>query len=197
MSNWIERLRNECDVSSQGKVAKTLRQEDGFPSSGTINRVLNGSYPSRKGLERMRALVETLLSDDKQIELHQPGITSSSRTNTCKHEISDWIEVLKHQCTEKSQSKVAAELRQRDGFPSPTIINQVINSSYPSTKGRNRLRGLVEGHFMGVSVTCPILGEIGLDKCANWQAQPYMAVNPLRTQMHRACRTCPNRREEQ
>lgn len=108
-----------------------------------------------------------------------------------------WIDALKKACADTSQSKVASRLRQRDGFPSPTVINQVINDSYPSAKGRDRLQSLVEGHFMGASVTCPELGEIGLDKCANWQSQPYMAVNPLRTQMFRACRKCPNRRIEQ
>ena len=106
-----------------------------------------------------------------------------------------WIDVLRKQCADTSQTQVSRNLRQKDGFPSATIINQVLRGSYPSEKGKNRLRVLIEGRYMGSSVECPALGEIPIDRCAWWQEQPRMQINPLRSRMHRACKTCPNRRE--
>jgi hypothetical protein len=111
--------------------------------------------------------------------------------------MTSWIAVLKKACDQKSQSKVAMDLRQRDGFPSATVINQVIHDKYPSDSGRTRLQGLVEGRYMGVTVVCPVQGKIGLDECAEWQAQPFCTANPIRVEMFRACRKCQFRRIEQ
>lgn len=107
-----------------------------------------------------------------------------------------WIERLRRACEESSQAKVARDLRQRDGFPSSTVINQVVHGTYPSEKGRARLRELVEGRYMGVTVECPIQGQIARDECAHWQQQPFTTANPERVSMFRACRTCPNRRSD-
>lgn len=173
MNQWIEVLRAECEKASQSKVAATLRQPDGFPSRTVINKVLRGDYNGGENCRRLQALVE---------QQYMAG------------EDQEWLRILRARCAKTSQTRVAEELRQRGGFPSPTVINQVLQDKYPSDKGRERLRDLVRGRYMGVTVNCPVLAEIGLDKCAWWQVQPRLAINPLRTQMYRACRDCPNNR---
>lgn len=100
--------------------------------------------------------------------------------------MSDWKQVLKTECEKTSQAKVAAVLRQNDGFPSPTVINQVIKGKYPGRT--DRLQALVEGKFMSGSVQCPVVGAIPSDQCIEYQGRPYAATNPTRIQLYRACR---------
>lgn len=109
----------------------------------------------------------------------------------------EWIDVLHQECRDTSQAKVAAVLKQPDGFPSQAVIAQVLSGKYPASKGRDRLQALVEGKYLGVTLECPEQGEITLDECQEWQDQPFTTANPERVQMFRACRQCPNRRDEQ
>lgn len=102
--------------------------------------------------------------------------------------MSEWLEVLKAECDKSSQSKVGQLLRkgQRDGFPSSTVINQVLKDKYP---GRTeRLQALVEGVFMSSVVTCPVVGEIPSDQCIQYQSKPYGNTNPTRIKLFQACR---------
>jgi hypothetical protein len=48
--------------------------------------------------------------------------------------------------------------------------------------------------LMGVSIDCPIIGEIPLNICVDNQSRPFAATNPMRVRLHRACKACPNRR---
>lgn len=183
MSDWLEVLRTECEASSQSKVAEQLRQGDGFPSKALVSLVLSDRYARDQGLVRLQKLVEArYMSEPEPVAVIDDE---------------DWIAVLRAECSKTSQAKVAKELQARgDTFPSPTIINQALSGKYPGKRGLDRLSDLVRGQYMGVTVDCPQLNEIGLHKCAWWQVQPYMAGAPLRRQMHRACRNCPNRRAE-
>lgn len=183
MSDWLDVLRAECAASSQSKVAAQLRQGDGFPSKAFVSLVLNDKYPRAQGLGRLQKLVEArYMSEPEPAQVDEE----------------EWIAVLRRECERSSQSKVAAMIRLRlDGFPSPTIINQVLNGKYPSAKGRARLRDLVRGRFMGETVDCPVESVIGLHKCVEYQSLPYSNCNPIRAQLYSACRRCPNRREEQ
>lgn len=60
MTDWIEILRAECERTSQGKVAKRLRDAsgNGYPSDPLVSRLLSGTYPGEP--ERLRDLVEGL-----------------------------------------------------------------------------------------------------------------------------------------
>lgn len=108
----------------------------------------------------------------------------------------DWINTLKAKCTAKSQVIVARELRQADGFPSASMINQALHGKYQADKGLQRLQALVEGRYMRATVDCPELGELALDECQAWQSTPLSTANSLRIEMYRACRICPNRRNQ-
>lgn len=105
----------------------------------------------------------------------------------------NWIEVLQQKCSESSQAKVCAVLRkhQSDGFPSGTVLNQVLKGKYP---GRTeRLQRLVEGVYMAGTVDCPVVGSIPSDQCVQYQGQPFANTNPTRLALYKACRGgCPN-----
>lgn len=107
--------------------------------------------------------------------------------------MNEWLEVLRAECNRASQPQVSLRLRQPDGFPSPTIISQVLNDKYPSRKGRARLQALVEGVFMNATVFCPVVGEIPTDQCQENQARPFSTTNRTRLALYKACRGgCPN-----
>jgi hypothetical protein len=52
----------------------------------------------------------------------------------------------------------------------------------------------VEGALMGMTVECPVIGDLPRNRCLEYQRQPFAATNPMRVQLSRACPTCPNRR---
>lgn len=106
-----------------------------------------------------------------------------------------WIETLRDHCARRSQAAIVKELQEASGsrFPSPTIVSQVLNGSYPSEP--ERLRALVEGLYEGAKVDCPVLGELGRDRCEAFQSAPFSAANPQRVALYRACRNhCPHSR---
>lgn len=105
----------------------------------------------------------------------------------------EWVERLRGECARTSQRRVRERLRQADGFPSETVLSQVLGGKYPGRT--DRLRDIVEGVYLGFRVDCPELGDIGRDECAGWQSQSWTPTNPTRIQMWRACRAgCPHSR---
>lgn len=97
-----------------------------------------------------------------------------------------WLDALRQACTDSSQAAVARRLK-----VSPAMISQVLNGVYRGDMAR--IQGLIEGVYCQKTVQCPVLGEIGLDVCLNWQAEPFKPVNPTRVKLFRACRGgCPH-----
>lgn len=101
--------------------------------------------------------------------------------------MSEWIDTLIAECERTSQSRVANLLRQTDGFPSPTVINQIIKGKYPGRT--DRLKALVEGKFMSGTVVCPVMGPIPSDQCIEYQSRKFAATNPTRVRLYQACRS--------
>ena len=102
---------------------------------------------------------------------------------------SDWLVVLREACERKgsSQAAVAKKLKY-----SPAVINQVLKGTY---KGDVKsVQKAVEGALMGLTVECPVVGELQRDRCLQYQNRPFAATSGLRVQLSRACPTCPNRR---
>jgi hypothetical protein len=101
--------------------------------------------------------------------------------------VPDWILVLAEQCDRSSQSSVAKQLD-----VSPAMINQTLKNAY---KGNlSRLETRVRGEFMKEVVMCPVLGEISSRDCLDHSGRKFSATNPLRVQLYKACRGCPNNR---
>lgn len=107
-----------------------------------------------------------------------------------------WIDTLRRECDQTSQAKVSARLRQTDGFPSSSVINQVLHNKYPGRT--DRLKAIVEGVYLHTIVNCPVLDEITTDQCADHQSRPFANTNPTRIRLWQACRSgCPHSKLEQ
>lgn len=97
-----------------------------------------------------------------------------------------WIAALRAECERTSQRATAERLG-----VSPSMINQVLNGAYKADT--KRLEALVRGELMAWSVECPVVGEITMRQCQDYQRQPLVVVNPQRVDLYRACRNgCPH-----
>jgi hypothetical protein len=99
-----------------------------------------------------------------------------------------WVIVLAGECNRTSGSAVAKRL----GY-SPAVVSHVIANTYPGDI--RRVEEKVRGALMGVTVDCPVLGEIGLDRCLDEQRKPFSGTSSIRSRLFRACRSgCPHSR---
>ncbi len=99
-----------------------------------------------------------------------------------------WIVVLAERCTEERQAAVAKRLD-----VSASMISAVLAGTYAAKGGNTAgLEARVRGAYMGETVACPVLGEIGTDRCRDEQGQPFRATSAMRAQLYHACRSCPS-----
>lgn len=103
----------------------------------------------------------------------------------------DWLVELRKQCQRTSQKRVSKVL----GYSSGTI-SQVLKNKYPGNMEKFELA--VRGAYMGITVDCPIYGEIESNRCLSYQRQPWASTNPNRVKLYKACRSgCPHSQLEQ
>lgn len=99
-----------------------------------------------------------------------------------------WLQVLRETAAPKGGQARAAE---RIGY-SPAVVSQVLKGTY---KGDLKaVQQKVEGALMGLTVDCPVIGELPRNRCLEYQRQGFAATNHMRVQLSRACPECPNRR---
>jgi hypothetical protein len=99
---------------------------------------------------------------------------------------SGWIDALAVAC---ERGKAGSRRRANRLFE--CRLKQVLNGSY--TGNLEKVRASVEGALMGAIVDCPAIGEIPRNHCIDNQSRrQFSTTNPLRVQLHRACRTCEN-----
>ncbi len=78
---------------------------------------------------------------------------------------------------------------------SRSAISTVINGKYAGDLGR--VEEMVRGALMAATVECPVLGEIGRDRCLSEQDEPFRATSAFRAQLYHACRSgCPHSRKK-
>ncbi|MBD8890174.1 transcriptional regulator [Roseibium litorale] len=96
--------------------------------------------------------------------------------------VPDWVSELALMADAKGLASAAGRI----GY-STAVVSQVIGAKYPGdlTKVEDKVRGAL----MGLTVICPVLGEIGRDYCLSQQAKPFAATNSTRTRVYRACRS--------
>jgi hypothetical protein len=99
----------------------------------------------------------------------------------------DWVAVLAREADGPlSLNALAAKI---GGFSGGTL-SAVLSHSYP---GRcDKIEARVRGALMSATITCPVEGEIGRDRCADHQQQKPSAASPARARFPFACKTCPN-----
>lgn len=100
--------------------------------------------------------------------------------------VPDWIEALAEAAMRSTGTAVAARI----GY-SPAVVSDVLRNKYRGDIGR--VEQAVRGALMGETVTCPVLGAIGRDRCVSEQRAPFRAASSLTVRLYSACRAgCPN-----
>lgn len=99
----------------------------------------------------------------------------------------DWMDVLRDYTAAHGGKKAAEAI----GY-SRAVVSQVLSGKYAGDL--SAVQQKVEGALMGLSVDCPVLGEIPRNRCLDYQRQGFAATNPIRVRLAQACLTCPNRR---
>lgn len=98
----------------------------------------------------------------------------------------DWIVALAMACAAESQTAVAAKLG-----VSGSMISSALANRYPGDMAK--LEARVRGALMGATVDCPVLGEIGRDRCIASQGKQFSAASSVVVRLYRACRSgCPH-----
>jgi hypothetical protein len=99
-----------------------------------------------------------------------------------------WIEALAAEATRTSGNAAAARI----GY-SPAVVSAVLSRTYRGDY--TRVAEKVAGALMGVTVDCPVLGEIARDRCLDEQTRGFSASSSVRARLYRACRgNCPHSR---
>lgn len=93
-----------------------------------------------------------------------------------------WLQELRRQCEQQGRKKVGQII----GYSTGTL-SQVLNDKYPGDIAK--VERAVRGAFLGDTVMCPVVGEIGLHDCRKYHTGQPSTVNPIKV---RLARTCPN-----
>lgn len=97
----------------------------------------------------------------------------------------DWVEALALEANRTTSAKAA----KRIGY-APAVLSYVFSNKYPGDLAR--VEAKVRGALMSAVVTCPVVGEIGLDRCLDEQKMGNTGASSIRAQLYRACRGgCP------
>ncbi|TCR70494.1 transcriptional regulator [Bosea sp. BK604] len=99
------------------------------------------------------------------------------------------VAALAAACKAQTSRAVAKRL----GYSDATI-SYVLANKYPGDLPK--LFATIRGALIGETVLCPILDEIGRDRCLDEQARPFVATNSTRARLFHACKTCPNRQQK-
>lgn len=94
----------------------------------------------------------------------------------------DWIEALAEGCAAESQAGLARRLG-----VSGSMLSSALAGTYPGDMAK--LEERVRGALMGATVACPVLGEIGRDRCIAEQAKPFSTASSVAVRLRRACRS--------
>lgn len=99
-----------------------------------------------------------------------------------------WLTVLREYAAPKGgQARAAVAI----GY-STAVISQVLSGKYNGDM--EAVQAKVEGALMGMTVECPVIGELARNRCLEYQKRAFAATNHLRVQLSKACPKCPNRR---
>lgn len=97
-----------------------------------------------------------------------------------------WLVELRNQCNRRPQRKVAKEL----GYSS-SVVSQVLKGKYAGNL--NNVAEMVCSVYLGQTVICPVMGELEVHRCKQYQKETFSATNRQRVRRYRACRTgCVN-----
>lgn len=110
---------------------------------------------------------------------------ASNKTPTAKALPEDAMEALKEMKKHASQAEIARRLGKSDSTISNALKGRYIGNV-------DALAERIRGELLNQKVVCPILGEITSRICQDERKKPLHTANPVRVQLWRACKTCPN-----
>jgi hypothetical protein len=95
------------------------------------------------------------------------------------------------EAVDNSTGRAVAE---RIGY-SPAVVSHILAKRYPGDVAK--VFENIRGALIGETVTCPVAGEITLDRCNKEQGTPFSSSSPTRIAFWRACRAtgrhaCPH-----
>jgi hypothetical protein len=99
----------------------------------------------------------------------------------------DWIGEL----ARLADSGGLAGAEKRVGY-SRSAVSTILAGKYKGDLGR--VEEMVRGALMAETVICPVLDEIGRDRCLTEQKEPFRATSRHRAQLFHACKTCKHNR---
>jgi DNA-binding transcriptional regulator YdaS (Cro superfamily) len=95
----------------------------------------------------------------------------------------DLMKLLEEKIAVNSQAAVARAL----GISS-SALSQLMGGTYKAAP--DAILERVREIYGGISVDCPVLGEIPLHKCATERKQPFAATSHQRVALFKACQSC-------
>ena len=109
-----------------------------------------------------------------------------ARAKSCWGDPPSWVIALAEEASRTSASAAAKRINY-----APSTISQVISATYRGDL--KRVEGMVRGALMASTVDCPVLGEIGQDRCLDEQGRPFAATSAHRAQLFHWCGgRCPH-----
>lgn len=119
--------------------------------------------------------------------------TYSEKVADAWGEAPDWVAELAAYADAHS-AKVAADAV---GYSAATL-SVVMNRAASIEKfDIGRIEQAVRGALMGLTVVCPVIGEMSRHTCLDWQTKPKAATSAYRMRMYHACRSgCPHFRSK-
>jgi len=99
----------------------------------------------------------------------------------------DAMKLLREKVAEHGQAAVGRML----GYSNGSGVCQVLKGEYKGAPDE-MLKRVVEV-FGGLTVKCPVLGEIPLSQCAEERKKPFAATSHQRVALWKACQKCERR----
>lgn len=98
----------------------------------------------------------------------------------------DWVLVLAEYSDAHSQAAAARAI----GYSGP-VVSFVLSGTYNGDY--TRIEGKVRGALMGLTVDCPVLGQLSRHRCLDEQRRRKPPLDPQSIRLFNACRAgCPN-----
>jgi len=120
----------------------------------------------------------------------RPDTTMTQKALAGWGEVPDWVDALATLADE--EGLLGAE--KRIGY-SRSTLSTVIANKYRGDIAR--VEEMIRGALLSAVVECPVLGQIGRDRCLREQGEPFRATSAFRAQLYHACRNgCPNARRK-
>ena len=94
-----------------------------------------------------------------------------------------WIEQLRAECEKTSQAVVAKQM----GYAA-SVISQVLKGTYRGNPAQVRLA--FTEHYGGLSVQCPVMGEMPTQSCRRFRTELHIRTSNMRAQFAQACPKC-------